>query len=330
MKTDNKSELPNSEEIFVFSGLLLDQNEPKFNQPRGNQIQDVKSPMLQTSIFTEYEYSNKTKCCNLCGKIFVSIEAFENHMNSVHNEFEMQIHKSDETKENVKNVNENNLLWVTKYENEVPIGEMCNKSFPNKHVSNFHTSGVHEGKNINHSSTDFISSEKEIEEKIDPLNVPQVIVTEKPIEPDTIENVTKIVDYEKNVCKICNKKFKNENVLNFHISRVHEGKKYKCHQCDKICQSSSSLNDHVNQAHENELQKCNECNKIFKSVFFKQHNCIKTDTGLPEITESDDKSLIPKLSDALEISTEVVDEKDKHIPLQILNKLDGKKCTVCK
>ena len=31
-----------------------------------------------------------------------------------------------------------------------------------------------------------------------------------------------------------------------------------------------------------------------------------------------------------EISTEVVDDKDKHIPLQILNRLDGKKCTVCK
>ena len=29
------------------------------------------------------------------------------------------------------------------------------------------------------------------------------------------------------------------------------------------------------------------------------------------------------------ISTPVVD-KDKHIPLQILNRLDGKKCTVCK
>merc|ERR1712001_656392 len=31
-----------------------------------------------------------------------------------------------------------------------------------------------------------------------------------------------------------------------------------------------------------------------------------------------------------EISSEVVDDKDKHIPLQILNRLDGKKCTVCK
>ena len=273
METGSKSELPNSEEIFVFSGLLLDQNEPNFNQPRGNQIQDtnVKSPMLQTSIFTEYEYSNQTKCCNLCGKIFVTIEAFENHMISAHNETEKQIQKNDETNEDIKN---------------------------------------------------------EYEEKIDPLNISQVKATAETT--DIIENVTKIVDYGKNICKICNKKFKNENMLNFHISRVHEGKKYKCHQCNKICQSSSSLNDHVNQVHENELQKCNECNKIFKSVFFKQHNCIKTDTGITEITKSDDKSLITKLSDALEISTEVVDEKDKHIPLQILNKLDGKKCKVCK
>ena len=168
----------------------------------------------------------------------------------------------------------------------------------------------------------------EYEEQIDPLTVSQGKATDETT--DIIENATKIVEHGKNVCKICNKKFKSENMLNFHISRVHEGKKYKCHQCDKICQSSSSLNDHVNQVHENELQKCNECNKIFKSVFFKQHKCIKTDTSFTEITESDNKSLIPKLSDALEISTEVVDEKDKHIPLQILNKLDGKKCTVCK
>ena len=273
MKTDDKSELPNSEEIFVFSGLLLDQNEPNFNQPRVNQIQDanVKSPMLQKSIYTEYEYSNQTKCCDLCGKIFVTIEAFENHMTLAHNESDKQIQKNDETKEDIKN---------------------------------------------------------EYEEQIDPLTVSQGKATDETT--DIIENATKIVEHGKNVCKICNKKFKSENMLNFHISRVHEGKKYKCHQCDKICQSSSSLNDHVNQVHENELQKCNECNKIFKSVFFKQHKCIKTDTSFTEITESDNKSLIPKLSDALEIATEVVDEKDKHIPLQILNKLDGKKCTVCK
>ena len=37
---------------------------------------------------------------------------------------------------------------------------------------------------------------------------------------------------------------------------------------------------------------------------------------------------VSKSSD-VEISTPVVD-KDKHIPLQILNRLDGKKCTVCK
>ena len=115
MKTDDKSELPNSEEIFVFSGLLLDQNEPNFNQPRVNQIQDanVKSPMLQKSIYTEYEYSNQTKCCDLCGKIFVTIEAFENHMTLAHNESDKQIQRNDETKEDIKNEYEEQIDPLT-------------------------------------------------------------------------------------------------------------------------------------------------------------------------------------------------------------------------
>ena len=58
--------------------------------------------------------------------------------------------------------------------------------------------------------------------------------------------------------------------------------------------------------------------------FSKENENNENPNGSPSSTMD-----VSKSSDD-EISTEVVDDKDKHIPLQILNRLDGKKCTVCK
>ena len=121
MINNSKSKInQNSEELFVVSGLVQTKNEPDLEQQKqpknkfpDGQEESIWSNMLQntnvqTSIYADYEFSNQTKCCDWCGKIFVTLAAFQNHMNSVHEFMNNEI--MDDFR--IEKTNEDNLLWV--------------------------------------------------------------------------------------------------------------------------------------------------------------------------------------------------------------------------
>ena len=232
----NKSEInQNSEELFVVSGLVLTKSDepdqqqqktkdklPDADGQEGSGNNKIQSNMLQntnvqTSIYTDYEYSNQTKCCDLCGKIFVTLEASENHMNSAHqkdsnnkNNTENQIQKMNETMDDLEKANENNLLWVTTVDNknELHVCDICNQSFDKKHVLDIHISinhlnfhifkEVYEGKTTKYSpNKDLVSTDEKNADYIDHLNVSQV------------EDVNNVHENELEKCSICNKIFKS-------------------------------------------------------------------------------------------------------------------------
>ena len=181
MINNSKSKInQNSEELFVVSGLVQTKNEPDLEQQKqpknkfpDGQEESIWSNMLQntnvqTSIYTDYEYSNQTKCCDLCGKIFITPEAFQKHMNSVHEFMNNEI--MDDFR--IEKTNEDNLFWVAvDNKNELHVCDICNQSFDKKHILDIHISfvhlnshiakEVHEGKKIQYSPIkDSISTDK--------------------------------------------------------------------------------------------------------------------------------------------------------------------------
>ena len=66
-------------------------------------------------------------------------------------------------------------------------------------------------------------------------------------------------------CEICDKEFRSNYGLNYHVNIVHKlMKEHRCNICQSVFQLQSKLTSHVKIAHENKKHhKCDSCEKSF-------------------------------------------------------------------
>ena len=68
-------------------------------------------------------------------------------------------------------------------------------------------------------------------------------------------------------CEICDKEFKNNKSLEYHVNIIHNlEKNYLCNICQKVFYAQSRLTSHMKIVHEKKKHhKCGSCNKPFST-----------------------------------------------------------------
>ena len=155
-------------------------------------------------------------------------------------------------------------LWKhmkIKHSSKRHMCDTCGKDFPSSCYLKRHNDGVHLGKVLNKTSTEF---------KCLQCNYS----THRPANLNDHNSVTHLgLDFN---CKECSKSYSNLRNLKFHLSKNHQGKDlehFKCGSCEYSSVRKETLKLHIQAKHDDERHRCELCKKTFST-----YKCLRSHT----------------------------------------------------
>ena len=163
-----------------------------------------------------------------------------------------------------------NLRQPSKVENKVILVDSANKPVKNQEKKDERISNENETRisdevtsdvknNVQYSSSEEATKNltKDKEEEGD---IKSQIVS---IQQCQKEETDQILETLKNVCPVCQKVFKSENMMQRHVRKFHE-KTYPCDKCNKCYPSKLSLEEHKKSHEDDSYLQCSMCHLKYK------------------------------------------------------------------
>ncbi|KAL5285505.1 hypothetical protein ACFFRR_007302 [Megaselia abdita] len=154
-------------------------------------------------------------------------------------------------------------------------GKLCKGTFNIRHHYATHNKDCPV---ISSDEEDPSEEQNEISEKTEHKSRKSNSKIDEDLEDESMHSKDESEDSQ-NICKICDKKCKNEKALSNHMRSEHKiteknqqddvdnssQTSLKCGECDKVCKSWSGLHSHLRMSHSNNLT-CQECGKSMTTV----------------------------------------------------------------
>lgn len=178
-----------------------------------------------------------------------------------------------------------NLSQPSKVENKMVLVDSTNKPVKNEEkederISNENETRINEEitldvkNNVQHSSSEEATKNltKDKEEEDRESQIVSIQECQK-------EETDQILETLKNVCPVCQKVFKSENMMQRHVRKFHE-KTYPCDKCRKCYPSKLSLEEHKKSHEDDSYLQCSMCHLKYKRKIGLKYHQIRVHSNM--------------------------------------------------